>query len=207
MVLCATWPSSFYICWRQSPGSPVPAARAPSWPNPCSSSINSWSSIAPGSVHQISASLIAWSPACVRSSSARAADPYCDCPQTLNALTPASSADSAEISPAVLAHGRKEAGPKGTQSGSGGRSRRHETAESDLGLSTDRSTDRPGLRNSHHQRCGAAHSRRSIPAGARLGGAVLAHGPRSHDGQSVESRPVSMRIGRPAHPLGWSVRV
>ena len=28
----------FCICWRQSPGSPVPAAPVPWWPNPCSSS-------------------------------------------------------------------------------------------------------------------------------------------------------------------------
>src|SRR6266850_766165 len=59
-----------------------------------------------------------------------------------------------------------------------------------------------GLRYSHQQGCGAAYSRRSVPAGTRLGWAVLAHGPRSRERQSVESRFVSMRIGRPAHPLG-----
>ena len=69
-------------------------------------------------------------------------------------------------------------------------------------LSPDRATDRPGLRDSHHQGCGAARSRRSVPTCARLSGAVLAHGPRACEGQSVESRPVSMRIGRPAHALG-----
>ena len=38
IVQCAIWPSFFCICWRQSPGSPVPAAPVPWWPNPCSSS-------------------------------------------------------------------------------------------------------------------------------------------------------------------------
>src|SRR5213594_3116041 len=99
-----------------------------------------------------------------------------------NALEAPSSAEEAEISPAVRTHGTKEAGPQGTYRGSHGSSRRHETAESDVGLSTDRSTDRLGLRYSHQQGCGAAHSRRSVPAGPRLDWAVLAHGPRSHEG-------------------------
>jgi putative transposase len=43
-------------------------------------------------------------------------------------------------------------------------------------------TDRLGLRHSHHQGCGAAHSRRSVPAGTRFAGAVLAHHPRSREG-------------------------
>jgi hypothetical protein len=46
-----------------------------------------------------------------------------------------------------------------------------------------------------------AHSRCSVPAGTRLGWAVLAHGPRSREGQSMESRLVSMRIGCPADTL------
>jgi len=102
------------------------------------------------------------------------------------------------------------AGPGGARSviaesvhpGTHRRSRGHETAESHLGLSPDRSADRPGLRDSHHQRCGATHSRRSVPAGTRLGGPVLAHPLWSDEGQSVESRSVSMQIGRPAQPLG-----
>ena len=53
----------------------------------------------------------------------------------------------------------EEAGPEGTQPGSHRRRRRHETAESDVGLSTDRATDRLGLRHSHEQGCGAAHPR------------------------------------------------
>lgn len=38
---CAIWPSSFCIWWRLSPGSSVPAASVPSWPNRCSSSTSS----------------------------------------------------------------------------------------------------------------------------------------------------------------------
>src|ERR1700736_5513277 len=51
---------------------------------------------------------------------------------------------------------RKKPGPEGSHPGSHGRGRRHETAESDVGVSTDRSTDRLGLRYSHQQGCGAA---------------------------------------------------
>src|ERR1019366_5770514 len=120
----------------------------------------------------------------------------------LHALEPPSSADDAEISPTVLGPGTEEAGPQGPQSGGHGRRRRDETTKSDLGVSSDRATDRLGLRYSHQQGCGAAHSRRSVPAGPRLRGAVLAHGPRSREGQSVEARSVSMRICRPADTLG-----
>src|SRR5712691_10668420 len=35
IVRCAIWPSFFCMCWRQSPGSRVPAAPVPWWPNPC----------------------------------------------------------------------------------------------------------------------------------------------------------------------------
>jgi Integrase core domain len=77
-----------------------------------------------------------------------------------------------------------------------------ETTKSDLGVSSDRAPDRLGLRYSPQHGWGAAHSRRSVPAGPRLGGAVLAHGPRSREGQSVESRSVSVRICRPADTLG-----
>src|SRR5216684_4743067 len=109
-------------------------------------------------------------------------------PETLHALAPPSSADPAEISPAVLIDGADEAGPEGTQSGRYRRCRRHETTKSDLGVSTDRATDRPGVRDSHEQGCGATHSRRPVPAEARRGGTVVAHGPRVREGQFVERR-------------------
>src|ERR1700730_12949149 len=69
-------------------------------------------------------------------------------------------------------------------------------------LSTDRATDRLGFRDSHEQGCGATHSRRPVSAEARRGGAVGARGPRARDGQFVERRSVSMRIGHPACTLG-----
>src|SRR5207249_3740692 len=80
-----------------------------------------------------------------------------------------------------------EAWPQGTPPGSHRRGRRHETAEPDLGMSTDRAPDHTGLRYSHQQGRGATHSRCSVPAETRLGGAVLAHGSWSREGQSVES--------------------
>jgi putative transposase len=130
-----------------------------------------------------------------------------------HALEPSSSADAAEVSAALLVQGADEVGPKGTHPGSHRSSHRYETAESDLGLSSDRSTNRLGLRHCHQQGCGAAHSRRSVPAGTRLGWAVLAHRPRSHEGQSLESRSVSMRVSHPAHTRGarrdgpWTRRI
>ena len=41
-----------------------------------------------------------------------------------------------------------------------------------------------------------------VSAGTGLGGAILAHSSRSREGQPVESRSVSLRIGPPAHALG-----
>jgi len=61
-------------------------------------------------------------------------------PETLNAPAHPSSADQPEISQAVLVHGTEEAGSEWPQSGRHHRRRRHETAESDLGLSAHRAT-------------------------------------------------------------------
>jgi putative transposase len=53
------------------------------------------------------------------------------------------------------------------------------TTEPDLGMSTDRATDHTGLRYSHQEGCGAAHSRGSVPPESRRGGpswlTVLGH--------------------------------
>src|SRR5262249_28018815 len=116
------------------------------------------------------------------------AGPFRDCLEARHTLAPASSAQDSEIPPAVLLHNTEEAGPERAEPRRGDRRRRHETAESNVGVSTNRAADRLGLRYSHQQGCGAAHPRREVQAGARLGGAVLAHGARSREGQSVEPR-------------------
>jgi hypothetical protein len=67
--------------------------------------------------------------------------------------------------------------PEGTEPGGHRRRRRYETAESDLGVSTDRPPDHPGVWDFHQQGCSATFSRDSIPADTRLGGAVLADAP------------------------------
>ena len=125
----------------------------------------------------------------------------CDRLRAVNAVEPPSSADTAEVSPALLVQGADEAWPQGTKPGRHRRRRRHETAEPDLGMPSDRATDHPGLRYSQQQGCGATHSRGSVPAETRLSGTVLAYGPGSREGQSVESGSVSVRIGRPPHAL------
>jgi len=76
-------------------------------------------------------------------------DPFRDCLQTIDAVEPASRADSAEVSPAVLVESIREARPQGAQPGRHCCRRRHETAEPELGVSTDRAADHTGLRRSH----------------------------------------------------------
>src|SRR5258705_12421154 len=110
--------------------------------------------------------------------------PFCDRLQTVNAVEPASGADPAEVSPALLVQEVDDAWPEGTEPGRHRRRRRHETAEPDLGMPTNRAPDHLGLRYSHQQGCGATHSRGSVPPETRHGGAVLAHGPGSREGQS-----------------------
>ena len=53
-----------------------------------------------------------------------------------------------KISSTVLVTGTEEAGPEGTHARSGGRGRRHETAKSGVGMSSDRSANHLGLRYS-----------------------------------------------------------
>jgi hypothetical protein len=67
-----------------------------------------------------------------------------------------------KISPALLGQGANEARPERPEPGGHRRGRRDETAESDLGVSTYRATDRLGLRDSHRHRRGAPHSRRAV---------------------------------------------
>src|SRR5262245_51624214 len=103
---------------------------------------------------------------CALLHSAEPADSFGDCLEACHVLAPASRAEDAEIPPAVLAHGTAEAGPAGAQPRRSGRRRRHETAQSDVGLSTHRAADRVGVRLPHQQGCRAAHSCREVQAAA-----------------------------------------
>jgi hypothetical protein len=129
---------------------------------------------------------------CAAPHAPKAATPFRDRPEALNALEPSSSVDQTEISPAVLVRRARKARSKGTEPGSSDCCHRHERAEPDVGLSTDRSTDHAGLRDSDQQGCGAAHSRRVLPANTGFGRAIVARDPRSCERQSVESRSVSL---------------
>jgi putative transposase len=82
-----------------------------------------------------------------------AAGPFGDCLEARHAPPPSSSAEDSKISPAVLGHSTAETGPAGTQPRCGGRRSRHETARSDVGMSTNRAADRLGLRHPHQQGC------------------------------------------------------
>src|SRR2546428_13388083 len=125
------------------------------------------------------------------------ADPLRDRRQTINTVESSSSVGPAEVSPALLVQWADEAWPQGTQPGGHRCGRRHETAEPDLGMSTDRATDHPGLRYFHQQGCGATHSRGSVPAETRRGGGRPAHGPWARERPAVEALSVSRRIARP----------
>jgi hypothetical protein len=70
---------------------------------------------------------------------------------------------------------------------------------------TYRATNRFGFRYSNQQGCGSADSRRSLPTRAGLGWSFIAHFPRSHEGQSLEPRPLSMLIRNLADTLGLVV--
>jgi len=89
--------------------------------------------------------------------------------------------------PAFLVQLADEAWPQGTHPGRHRRSRRHETAEPHLGMSTDRAPDHARVRYSHQQGRGATNFGCSLPADSRFGRAVVAYGPWSREGQSVES--------------------
>ena len=186
IVRCAIWPSFFCICWRQSLGSPVPAAPVP------------WVAESVLVKHQ----LLILNRSRKRSPNLRPADRVvarlcalfmrpgrlirCAIvfkPSTLLSLHRA----LIQRKYRWLFSSKGPTRPQGTPPGRHRRGRRHETAKPDLGMSTDRATDHPGLRYSHQQGCGATHSRRSVPAKTRRGGAVLAHDPWSREGQSVES--------------------
>ena len=172
----------FCVCWRQSGGSRVPVAPVPWWRNPYSSSTNYSSSIGPNLC--LSDRVVVGLCALLMRPPVH---PFRDRRQTVNAVEPASSADTTEVTAAVLIQWSDEAGPQRTRPRRRRRRRRHETAEPESGMSTDRATDRPGLRYSRQQGCRAAPSRGSVPSETRRSGAVLAHGPGSREGQPVES--------------------
>ena len=81
--------------------------------------------------------------------------------ETLDPVAPSSNPDPAEISAALFVQHVEEAWAQGAHAGNHCRGRRHEAAESDVGLSPDRATDRLGLRHSPQQGRRASHPRRS----------------------------------------------
>ena len=80
---------------------------------------------------------------------------------------------------------RKKPGPKGPSQEVIAAVVEMKTAESDVGVSANRATDRLGLRHFPEQGCGATHSRGAVPTDTGRGGAVVAHGPWAREGQSV----------------------
>jgi len=134
---------------------------------------------------------------------ARPTDPFRNRIETVNSLEPSSSAEEPQVPATVLAQTAEKAGPKRTWLGSHCSGCRNEATESNVGLSAYRPTNRFGFRYSNQQGCGSADSRCSLPTRARLGWSFMAHFPRSHEGQPLEPRPLSMRIRNLANTLGF----
>src|SRR5262249_57200460 len=80
--------------------------------------------------------------------------------------------------------------------------RANETAQSALGMQTNRSANRIGLRRRDRQRRGAPDSGDALPSGCRIGPSVLAVVDRTREGFAVVLGSVSMRIGDIANVLG-----
>jgi hypothetical protein len=80
--------------------------------------------------------------------------------------------------------------------------RGNETAEPQLGLSPNRSADRIGFRRRNRPRRRSPHPEHSLPAGMGFARSLLAYLSRPHQGQLVELRSISLRIGNLEDPLG-----
>src|SRR4029077_18965237 len=122
--------------------------------------------------------------------------------EALNPARPSPSLEPAKVPHAVLTKSPSEARPERTECRTHPRGRRHEAAQSPLGLSANRPADRLGVPHSNRQRRCSKDSRPSPLAGTGLRGSLLANFPRPHERQSLEYRSVPVRVGHVADPLG-----
>jgi hypothetical protein len=129
-------------------------------------------------------------------------DRFRDCRQTVHAVKPASSADPAEVSPAVFVEGGDETGPKGPSQEV--IAAVVEMKERNPSWGCPRIAQqialafRIGIDRDVVQRILAARYQ-AKPDSARPSWLTV---PGSRKGQSVECGSVSVRIGRPPHVLG-----
>src|SRR6516225_8229245 len=132
--------------------------------------------------------------------------PFRNRSEAFDAAWPSQSLEQAKVPRAVLLESPSEARPERTERRTRSCGRRNEATKSQLGLSANRSTDRPGVPHPNGQRHGAKDSRPSLPAGTELRRSLLADAPGPHERQPLEHGSVPVRIGIVGGPTGfwWS---
>ena len=97
---------------------------------------------------------------------------------------------------------RRQPGPQRSERRTHPCGHRNEAAQSKLGLSANRSTDRLGVPHPNRQRRGSQDSRPSLPAGTAPRWSFLADFPGTHERQPLEYGSVQVRVGHVADSLG-----
>src|SRR5438876_9019542 len=128
--------------------------------------------------------------------------PFRNRSEAFDTAWPSQSFEQAKVPRAVLPESPIEARPERTARRTHPCGRRNEAAQSQLGLSANRTTDRLSVPHPNQQRRGSKDSRPSLPAGTFLRWSFLADVPGPHDRQPLEHGSVQVRVGNAADPLG-----
>jgi len=131
--------------------------------------------------------------------------PFRNCTEALDPASPSQSHEQAKVSDAILTESPTDARPERTERRTHPCHRRNQAAQSQLGLSANRPTDRIGVRHPHRQRRGSPYSRPSLPAGTGLRWSLLADFSGPYERQPLEYGSVPLRVLRVGHvadPLG-----
>jgi hypothetical protein len=127
--------------------------------------------------------------------------PFRNCTEALDTAKTSQSHEQAKVPDAILVESPTEARPERAQRRTPSCGPRNEAAQSQLGLSANRRTDRLGVPHPNRQRCGSQDSRQSLPAGTALWWRLLADFSGPHEGQPLECGSVQVRVGNVADPL------
>src|SRR5438876_6977969 len=128
--------------------------------------------------------------------------PFRNRSEAFDTAWPSQSFEQAKVPRAVLPESPIEARPERTARRTHPCGRRNEAAQSQLGLSANRTTDRLSVPHPNQQRRGSKDSRPSLPAGTFLRWSFLADVPGPHERQPLEHGSVQVRVGNAADPLG-----
>ena len=100
--------------------------------------------------------------------------PFRNCTEALDTARTSQSHEQAKVPDAILVELPTEARPERAERRTPSCGPRNEAAQSQLGLSANRTTDRLGVPHPNRQRCGSQDSRQSLPAGTGLLWSLLA---------------------------------